>query len=259
MRRFVIPAVLLGLGAMPCHASTNPTDFAWQTRPGTQVPLQTTLRDEAGNPTTLRAILDSVPVILDLGYFHCPSLCGVVRSDLLTALHGSGLVEGRDYTLLAISIDPAETPSDARHAKAADLAQQGFATGADWHYLTGSHDAIDTIAKAVGFPSRYDSGFRQFLHPTGLAILTRSGIVSGYLLGVGYTPGDLRAAVLRARDGGIARAALPVLLLCFHFDSTTGRYTLAIEKVLRLAGVLTVITLGGVMIALHWRRPGSKP
>jgi protein SCO1/2 len=48
-----------------------------------------------------------------------------------------------------------------------------------------------------------------------------------------------------------------VLLLCFHFDATTGRYTLAIEKVLRLMGLLTVATLGGLMILLHRRWPGA--
>ena len=80
-----------------------------------------------------------------------------------------------------------------------------------------------------------------------------TGRVSGYLLGVGYSPGDLALGVTRASKGGIERAATPVLLLCFHFDPTTGRYTLAITKVLQLAGLLTVLTIGA-LIGLAFRR-----
>ena len=76
--------------------------------------------------------------------------------------------------------------------------------------------------------------------------------ISGYLLGVGYSPGDLELGVTRASNGGIEQAT-PVLLLCFHFDPTTGRYTLAITKVLQLAGLLTVLTLG-TLIGLAFRR-----
>ena len=42
-----------------------------------------------------------------------------------------------------------------------------------------------------------------------------------------------------------------MLLLCFHFDPTTGRYTLAVLKLMQLAAGLTVLTIGGVLLALH--------
>jgi protein SCO1 len=44
-----------------------------------------------------------------------------------------------------------------------------------------------------------------------------------------------------------------VLLLCFHYDPVTGRYTLAVTRLLQLAAGLTVLTLGGT-IALALRR-----
>ena len=84
----------------------------------------------------------------------------------------------------------------------------------------------------------------------------RSEVVSSYLLGVGYRPGDMRVAVTRADRGGVAQAALPVLLLCFHYDPATGRYTLAIMKLLRLAAGITVITMGGTLF-LAFRRGRS--
>lgn len=239
-----------------CRAAPYDThDFAWSMARGAQVPMQSVLRDEAGRDITLAAAAAGRPVILDIGYYKCALLCGVVRADLLAALEASGLAGGHDYALLSVSIDPAETPRDAAAAKLADLARAPSASAADWHYLTGPARGVAAVTSVVGFHARYDADLKQFLHPTGLVLLTKAGIVSGYLLGVGYSGGDLRAAVLRAGKGGIAQAALPILLLCFHFDSTTGRYTLAIEKVLRLMGIVTVLTLGGFLLALHRHRP----
>jgi len=247
-------ALLLLCGAGPIGPG-DATRLAWRTAPGAPLPLDTLMRDEAGKAVRLRSAFDGKPVILDLGYYHCPSLCGVVRADLFSALADSGLVDGKEYTLVALSIDPSETPRDAADAKASDLTRNPAANAGDWHYLTGSAASISAVESAVGFRARYDPVLRQFLHPAGLVVVTASGVVSSYVLGVGYSAGDLRAAVVRARDGGIEKTVLPVLLLCFHYDPVTGRYTLAIEKVLRLTGLLTVVTLGGIMFVLHRRGP----
>ena len=247
-------ALLLTAAAGPA-APANPSDFAWKMDPGAQAPLDTRLRDEAGHEIRLADVIGREPVILDLGYFHCPSLCGIARADLFKALEVSGLKGGQDYDLVSLSIDPAETPKDAAEAKAADLAQAPFATGAGWHYLTGTEPSISAVASAVGFPMRYDAEFKQFLHPAGLVVLTPSGVVSRYLQGLGYSGGDLRAAVAQADQGTIAAAASPILLLCFHYDAATGRYTLAVEKVLRIMAALTVLTIGGLMVVLHRRQP----
>jgi len=232
------------------YSPVDPTQFAWQQRPGASLPLQTGFTDDTGRPVSLRDMAGTSPLILDLGYFHCPSLCGVVRADLFSALQQSGLVPGRDYSLIAASIDPAETPADAAAARQADAAEFPRLHAAAFHYLTGSQPAISALEQAVGFRARYDPRYRQFLHPSGIVFLSRDGVVSSYLLGVGYKAGDIRAAVIRARAGGIARAALPLLLLCFHFDSSTGRYTLAITKILRLMGLFTVAAILGLVLVL---------
>ena len=251
-------ALLLAM-LLPAIALAAPAvdGFAWQQHAGAQVPTGIVLHDEAGAAVTLGAALDGRPAVLDLGYFHCPSLCGVTRGDLLAALQAGGLSPGQDVTVMAVSIDPAETAADAAGARRADLAwlPQGWAGGV--HYLTGSAAEIDALARAVGFHAAWDARFKQFMHPAGVVVLTQAGVISSYLLGVGYRPGDMRAAVLRAGDGGIAQAALPILLLCFHFDSTTGRYTLAVVKLLRLLGGLTVLVVLGLMFAL--RRGERKP
>ena len=250
--------LLLGLLLpLAAHAASDLSDFAFRQQPGSQVPMDLVLRDAQGRAVQLRDEIAGRPAILVLGYLHCPNLCGLVREDVYHAMSQSGL-RATQYSLLIVSIDPAETVADAAAASHQDLVRYPM-PGADAsrHYLTGPADSLRRIAHAVGFPYRYDPQLQQFLHPAGLVFLDATGKVSGYLLGVGYTPGDLSLGVSRASSGVIAQAAAPVLLLCFHFDPTTGRYTLAITKVLQLAGLLTVLTMGA-LIGFAFRRERAK-
>jgi protein SCO1/2 len=253
-------AILLALSLPVLTAAAPPPDlgeFAYRQRLGNQLPLDTAFRDETGRTTTLRNFLGGKPTVLALVYFHCPNLCGIVRTDLFDALARSGMAAGRDYTLIALSIDPSETVADAQEAKEDDLSRYPLQGGQQAsHFLTGSAGSVQAIANAVGFRDRFDPGLKQFLHPAGIVFTTASGVVSSYLLGVGYEPGDVRLGVTRANLGSIATAALPVLLLCFHYDPQTGRYTLAIVKLLRLAGLITVVTIAGTLFLAFRRERG---
>jgi protein SCO1/2 len=254
MKLLVRIAILLLVACGTALAATDLSGFAYHQQPGAQVPEDAVLRDESGRDVRLGEVTRGRPTILALGYFHCPNLCGVVRDDLLNALSASGLHAPSDYTLVVLSIDPAETSADADAARRADMARFPLPAAAQaWHYLTGPPAQIDSIAQAVGFTARYDAKWKQFLHPAGLVFLTPQARISGYLLGVGYRAGDVRMGVIRARDGGIAKAAIPVLLLCFHFDPSTGRYTLAVTRLLQIGCALTVLTVAGT-IGLALRR-----
>ena len=254
-------AILLALSLPVLTAAAPPPDlgeFAYRQRPGNQLPLDTAFRDETGRSAALRNFLGGKPTVLALVYFHCPNLCGIVRTDLFDALARSGMTAGRDYTLIALSIDPSETVADAQEAKADDLSRYPLPGGQQaLHFLTGATDSVQAVADAIGFRDRFDPDLKQFLHPAGIVFTTASGVVSSYLLGVGYEPGDVRLGVTRANLGSIATAALPVLLLCFHYDPQTGRYTLAIVKLLRLAGLITVVTIAG-MLFLAFRRERGR-
>jgi protein SCO1/2 len=246
------PGIALG-ASMPDFSG-----LAYEQKTGSQLPLQEMFRDEADRSAHLSDMFDGKPLILVLGYFHCPNLCSVVRADLFDALHASGMTAGRDYSLVALSIDPSETTADAVAAKADDLRRYPSpGAGENWHFLTGRADAVQAVADAIGFHDRFDPEFKQFVHPVGIVFATPAGIVSSYLLGVGYRPGDVRLGVTRARLGSVAAAALPVLLLCYHFDPATGRYTLAILKLLRLAGIITALTVAGTLF-LAFRRDRGR-
>ncbi|MFS3135147.1 SCO family protein [Gluconacetobacter sacchari] len=248
-----IMAVLILAIAMPAWAGTM-RDLAFTQRQGAALPLDARFTDTAGRTLPLGAFVDGRPAILSIGYYECPNLCALEREDLLHALDGSGLKTPDDYTLIVVSIDPAETAPLARQARQDDLdrhATPGAERG--WHFLVGEAASIRRLADAVGFHARYDPVLKQYLHPMGLVFTTPAGVVSGYVLGVGYRAGDVRQALARAAAGQRVEAS-PILLLCFHYDAATGRYTLAIRKLLQLGGLMTVLVLGTLLGVAHGRR-----
>ncbi|HEV2673245.1 MAG TPA: SCO family protein [Aliidongia sp.] len=257
--RPVLLLLLALLLARPALASTDPSDvlgIAYDQKPGATLPLDLRLADEAGEPVRLGDFIRGRPTLLALVYFHCPNLCGVVLGDLLTGLQATGVVPGQDYDLLAVSIDPSETPADASAAKNQHLMEfptPGAAEG--WHFLTGSETALASLEQAVGYRARFDPSFKQFIHPAGVVVVTPDGRVARYLLGVGYRANDLKLGLLDASTGAVATMTRAILLTCWHYDPTTGRYSLAILNLLRLAAVLTVATIGGVLY-LAFRREG---
>jgi protein SCO1 len=239
-----------------CASAPDPSFYAFHERPGARLPMQPVFIDSNDRPVHLSELSRGLPLIVVLAYFHCTSLCGVVRSSLFNALGAAKLRAGRDYALAVLSIDPHELSTEASAAKSADMAAFG-PLGADTfvHYLTGRADDIQALTDAVGFRDRFDPASNQFVHPAGVVFVTPTGRVSNYLLGVGYAPSAVRSALEQAAAGGIAAAGSPLLLICFHFDPTTGRYSLEILKVLRLAGIVAVLTVAGMLFLLS-RREG---
>ena len=231
------------------------------------MPMTVPLRDSGGDETTLALVSSGRPLIVDFGYFHCPTLCSATRDDLLGALALSGLRAGQDYVLAAVSIDPAERPQDAAAALRDDLARfPEPAAATAWHFLTGPAASLQALQAAAGFHARWDPVLKQFLHPEGLLFVSGRGRISGYQFGYTDTAAALRRGVGLAAVGIVAPAANPVLLLCFHFDPLTGQYSFAVMKVLRLMAGVTVLVLAALLASgIRWRKrrersiPGDSP
>jgi protein SCO1/2 len=251
LERLLLLAMLMP--GVATAARPAPEDFAWQPHPGGALPLDLRFTEANGRNVSLRS-LTGVPLVLTLGYFHCPTLCGPVRDDVIAALSASGLEGGRDYRLAVFSIDPAETTKDAADARMADLKQTG-GDGRGWDYLAG--DAAP-IAAAVGFPFKWDAEILQYAHPAGVVVLTPTGRISAYLEGVGYSGMALRHAIEQAGTEQVAAEPSPILLLCFHYDAATGKYTLEIYKLLRIMAVMTLVGIAGLLALLHRRRRAQR-
>ncbi|HTW51687.1 MAG TPA: SCO family protein [Stellaceae bacterium] len=258
MRRLalVLMAMMLASSAEATPSGIPAADFAsfaFDQHPGARLPLNVTLHGADGRPVQLGSLFDGKPMLLDFEYDRCATLCGVMLDQITTALRSLPLKAGRDYRLVAIDIDP-----DATAQQAAAFAKAHGVSGDGMSVLTGDEAAIRRLAAAAGFPYRRDPATGQYAHPAGFIVATPSGAVSRYLLGLDWRPFDLRLALTEAGNATIAAPAQAVLLFCYCYDPQTGRYDLAIGRLLDLIGAVTLLAIAGVVWAAS-RRPRGKP
>ena len=80
---------------------------------------------------------------------------------------------GKEFNVVTVSFDPRETPDLAAAKKKTYVASYGRPGAAEgWHFLTGKQDAIDKLTKAVGFRYVYDAKQDQYIHTSGIMVLT---------------------------------------------------------------------------------------
>lgn len=227
-----------------------------------QVPLDAQFVDESGRAVKLGDYLGKRPALLALVYYTCPALCDQILRGVVMGLRPLSLRPGRDFDVLAISINPAEGPSDAAAKKQEYVRLYSRdASPAGWHFLTGSNPNIHALADAVGFHYRYDPKTKMFFHGAGVMLLTPQGRAARYLYGVDYAAKDLKLGLIEASNNKIGRPVDRILLFCYHYDPSTGKYTATVLNLIRAAAIAFLILLaaGGVFL---WRRDlrlHSKP
>jgi protein SCO1/2 len=225
-----------------------------------QVPLNLTFKDEQGKPVQLGDYFHrGRPVVLNLVYYECPMLCTEVLNGLTSALKVIRFVPGNEFEVVTVSIDPRETPELAARKKAMYLKKLGNPQAAGgWHFLTGEQSQITQLADAVGFHYRYDEKLGQFAHAAGIMLITPEGRVAQYYYGVEYSAKDMRLGIVEASQNRIGSLADQVLLYCYHYDPRSGKYGPTITSIVRLAGLVTVIVLGGALALLFRKEKHEK-
>ncbi len=223
-----------------------------------QIPQDLAFRDETGKAVRLGDYFGEKPVILSLVYYRCPMLCSEVLSGLESALRVLKFDVGKDFQVLTVSFDPRDTPEIATAKKAEYIKRYGRAGAAEgWHFLTGPQESIDALTKAAGFQYEYDPKTGQFAHTTAIMILTPQGRIAQYYFGVEYAPKDLRLGLVESSQGKIGTVVDEVLLYCYHYDPTTGKYGAIISRILKLAAAATIVVLGGLLLILFRSGPAN--
>ena len=224
-----------------------------------QLPLDLVFRDENGQPVKLGQYFGKKPVVLSLVYYDCPMLCTQVLNGMVTSFRVLPFQMSKDFDVVTISFDPRETPLLATSKKKVYVGylpqtMQGNASSG-WHFLTGDEANIKQIANAVGFRYRYDEATRQFAHASAIMIATPQGKLSRYFYGIDYPARDLRLGLIESAHNQIGSPVDQLLLYCYHYDPATGRYGAAVMRVMRVAGVATVIIILAMVLLLRQRRP----
>jgi protein SCO1 len=255
----LVAALLVTLAAVPAARADGPASdplkgVYFDQKLNAQVPLNLTFRDDNDQPVKLGDYFGRKPIILTLNYYHCPNLCSLEMDQLAQSLADLKWNLGDEYEVVTVSIDPRETPALAAESKWQRLrAYARVGTGPGWHFLTGDQAAITSLTEAVGFHYVYDAKNDEYMHPTGVIVLTPQGKIARYLYGTDFPSTDLRLALVEASQGQIGSPVDRVLLLCYTYDPTQGRYNLIVYNLVRAAGVGTMLLLGGFLFVM-WRR-----
>lgn len=259
----VLSAILLLVSA-PLWGAYNASDYSGPPAPtapqeilkeirvdqklDTQVPIDVPFVDSHGTTVTLRDYLkEGRPVVLNLVYYECPMLCNQVlagTANTFNMLKSVPLVAGQDFEAVTISFDPTETSSLAAEKRDNYLRQYKIPGAEDhWHWLTGPATSIDMVADAVGFRYAWDEKQQEYAHASVIFLLTPDGKVSRYFFGIEYSPKDMRLGLMEASGGKIGGPAERMMLLCYHYDGTTGKYSLTVLNLISMAGAATIIAL----------------
>jgi protein SCO1 len=238
-------------------AVTSIRDIRFDPHLDAQVPLDLTFRDETGQTVRLGDYLGQAPLLLSINDFSCQDLCPIELRNLVDAMNQVTFKLGADYKALAISLNPANTSEDARTQRDEVLhryKRPDAPNGADgWHFLTGDQASITALTEAVGLKYAYSEAAKSFAHPVGVVLLTPQGRIARYLYGMDFPPNDLRLALYEASQGQISNPITPILLLCYHYDVVTGRYTNVAMGLVRAGGVVTILGLGA-FLGIMFRR-----
>lgn len=217
---------------------------------------QLTFQDHNGQTVSLSDyFIDGKPVLLTLNYYSCETLCSVQLNAMLNALKDLDWVAGDDFRMVTISIDPDETVELAAAKRKTYLEELGKGD-IDWNFLVGNQKNIDTVADTIGFRYVYEPKTQQYAHPAVITFLSPDKVVSRYLYGLSYDAQDVKFSLIESANGNVGSTVDKIILSCFIYDTTVGRYTPTAFGIMRLGGALSVFALGFFTLVL-WRKEPS--
>jgi protein SCO1/2 len=219
-----------------------------------QIPLDAVFKDEQGRDVHLSQFFKGKPVVLSLVYYTCPMLCNQVMNGELGAFRQISFNIGEQFEVVTVSFDPRETPDLAAAKKSTYVKAYNRPGGEEgWHFLTGDEANIKRLTEAVGFRYVWDEQTKQFAHASGIMVLTPEGKLARYFYGIDYPPKDLRLGLVEASQNKIGTPVDALLLYCYHYDPSTGKYGAVVMNIMRVAGVVTLILIVGMLLVLRKR------
>ena len=230
-------------------------------KPESTVPMDLAFLDENGASVTLKQLANGKPILLAPVLHNCPNICDVTLAGLMQAVQGQRFQAGRDFVILAFGIDPHEKPKDAAASMQKLKQRFPWLDGRKIHGLTGSSDAISKVMASLGYRYAWDQEIGQYAHIAATAVLTPTGKLTHWLYGLSPEANDLALALTEAGEGRVGDWGDQILLLCYHYDPQTGRYSSIIWRSLRIGGSITLAILvsliASALLRERMRRGGT--
>jgi protein SCO1/2 len=211
--------------------------------------------DHEGKKVQLGDFLDGErPVLLTLNYYRCPVLCNVQLNALTDTLSALDWTPGDEhFRIVTVSIDPKEGPDVAEAKRESHLKALERGDDVGWDFLTGDALNIKLLAAQTGIGYAYDAEQDQYAHPAVIVFLAPDGKIARYVYGLTYDPKDVKFGLIEASEGRVGDTIDRIILSCFHYDATIGRYGPFAFGLMRLGGVFTIFILG-IGLLWFWRR-----
>ncbi len=143
------------------------TALAWA--PGERPAPEVTLRDQDGKEVALSSLRGHLVLLAFLNTF-CTDICPVQGRQLADLV--GALPPQRRPTVVAVSVNPNDTPSSAR-AAAHDWGWNGLR----WHWLMGSRSQLRPAWRDYGIIAKPSDGNEQVQHTGALYLIDASGDV----------------------------------------------------------------------------------
>jgi len=261
---FLLICLLNILAATDIFAEDGSSDTVGvDERPGSFVPVDLVVHDEKGKEVVLKELMDR-PSVLILTYFTCSHICPQMLGSLAVALGKLPLEPVKDYRVITLSFDDADTPRDAQSQKINYLKAIDKPFPEDgWKFLTADKSAIEKISRAVGIGVKKTE--HGFVHPEVLIFLSPGGKITKYLHVSKYSYGlaypitfstlELVTAFSEARQGKVCEAGKKEPLYCFLHEP--GRQKLFFT-ILKVSGAATLLVMFALFVVLRARRGISQ-
>lgn len=248
-RRLALAAILSFAPAGLAEARLGRAELdqvALAPKPGAQAPLDLPVTDAAtGRATRLGAVLDGRPALLLPVDYTCANVCDPMVGLSGDALAKTGLAPG-DRRLILFGIDPKDDAATARARIAAIWGDRP-----EWPVtLVADAAGIARLTGDLGYRYAYDQAGDSFAHPAAALLLTGDGRLARVLSPLALDGKDLRLALTEAGEGQVGSLSDRLALLCYGYDAARGVYTPLIGRILTVAGVGTILAIGGLILIL---------
>lgn len=249
---FAIGGSPMPFGEMKNVSPVRPEDIEVVEHLNETIDLSLVFTNEEGKSVPLSTYFQKgKPVHLLLLYYNCPTLCSTYLNQLFESFNTFEWTLGDKYEFVAVSIDPKETPKDAKNKKMAFLESYGRKDKSPEkgvHFLTGEEENIKKLASQVGFGYKKISLSEEWAHSSVSFILTPEGKISFYHYGLTLNPETYRLSLVEASQYKIGTIMDRVVLYCLRYDPNKKSYAAYAFNILRLVGTLFALVLGFFML-----------
>ena len=259
MIRATLPSLLLALALAagpvvkaqapapsPAAPVFTPEEVGLDEKLGATIPLDLQLKDEAGQPVTLRQLITK-PTVISLNYFRCAGICTPQLAGVAEVLNRTQAVPGQDFQVLTVSFDERDEPEVAAQKRTNYLGEitRPFPPDA-WRFLTGPAATTKALADAVGF--KFKKVGEDFVHAGVLVFVSPQGKITRYMYGTTYLPADFQMAAQEAARGEAQPTINKFLKFCFSYDPAGRRYVLNTTAIGAIATLLAAAVFVFVLV-----------